>query len=114
MMKLSNLIKSQFKKVVIDEVELKIKKLTWGELKEFETKAKELDVLSVEEGANEADSTIELCKYIFSNFIRDEKEAVAIAEEDVESLPVEFCVKLLETFVKSVRGEDADEDNKKN
>lgn len=112
-MLLKNLIKSQYKKVVIDDVELKIKKLTWGELKNFEAEAKKLDVVSAEEGANEADSTIALCKYIFKNFVRDEKEDLAIAEEDIESLPVEFCVKLLETFVASVRGEDA-EDIKKN
>jgi hypothetical protein len=113
-MLLKNLIKSQYKKVVIDDVELKIKKLTWGELKSFESEAKKLDVVSIDEDANEADSTISLCKYIFKNFIRDEKEDVAIAEEDVEQLPVEFCVRLLETFVKSVRGEDTDEDAKKN
>ena len=112
-MLLKNLIKSQYKKVVVDDVELKIKKLTWGELKEFEAKAKELDVVAVGDDVNEADSTIALCKYIFKNFIRDEKEDIAIAEEDIESLPVSFCVHLLETFVKSVRGDD-EEDIKKN
>ena len=114
MMKLSNLVKSQFKKVVIDDVELKIKKLTWGELKDFEAKAKALDVVSTDEGANDADSTIELCKYIFKHFVRDEKEDLAIEEEQIENLPVEFCVKLLETFVSSIRGDDAEGDIKKN
>jgi hypothetical protein len=114
MMKLSDLTKSQYKKVIVDEVELKIKKLTWGELKDFEAQAKKLEVVSTDEDANEADSTIELCKYIFKHFVRDEKEDVAIDEKEIENLPVQFCVKLLETFVASVRGEDADEDAKKN
>ena len=111
-MKLSQLTNAVYKKVVVDEVELKIKKLTWGELREFEAKAKELDVVSTDEADNEAESTIELCKYIFKHFIRDEKEDVAISEEEIENLPVAFCVNLLQEFVKSVHGDD--EDTKKN
>ena len=113
-MKLLDLTKSQYSKVVVEEVELKIKKLTWGELKSFEAEARKLEVVTTDEDDNEAESTIALCKYIFKNFIRDEKEDVAIAEKEVENLPVQFCVKLLETFVKTVRGEDSDEDTKKN
>jgi len=112
-MNLKEMILSQYRKVTVDGVELRIKKVTWKELKTFEKEAAKLGVDSEDVEANEVDSTIALCQYIFKNFIRDENEDVAIKQTDVASLPVEFCVHLLETFIKMTRGEDISEDLKK-
>jgi len=112
-MNLKEMILSQYRKVTVDGVDLRIKKVTWKELKAFEKQAEKLGVNSEDVEANEVDSTVALCQYVFKQFIRDENEDIAIDAKDVASLPVEFCVHLLEKFMKMTRGEDIMEDVKK-
>lgn len=105
---LNKFIEAQYKTVNVDDLQLNFKKLTWAELKDFEKKAKELDVVDV---SSEAESTIELCKYIFENYIRDIDNKHVIDLDDVEKLPVQFCVNLLHIFVKEARGENLTEES---
>jgi len=105
-MKLDNLLTPQKLKVTVGDVELYFKKLTWKELTAFQKFATEVD----EE--DEQESALRLCKHILENYVTDENDEEVIDINKVEELPVEFCVKLVEKFIDSTRG-DSNEDIKK-
>ena len=95
MKSIKTLLSAQYAEVVIDEVKLKFKKLSWVELKDFEEVASKLGI----DGKDETDGTGE----------------VAIDSEEVKNLPVSFCVKVINSFVETAKGNTPTaEDVKKN
>ncbi len=106
-MKLSKLLDRQYVEVEIQGIKLNFAKLTWGEMRDFQDYAK---TISEED---EEDATKKLCVYILDKFVTDEEEDRVIDVEDIEKLPVSFCVDLVAQFLKHITNEDEEDNAKK-
>lgn len=100
---LFNKAKNKFNTVVIDDIEMKFKALTFNEVKELEEFSK----------ANEEDVS-KLFFHLAENFIRDADGNKVCTEKDVEELPIEFVSKVIQKFFKSIQGNLTEEEIKKN
>lgn len=85
------------KEVEIDGVTLYFKKLNWKELVEFQTFA------SNAEAKDEDNSTVMISEYVLMKHVTDEEGNPVIKKGEVKSLPVSFCIELVETFMESLR-----------
>lgn len=108
-MKLLTLLGKALNKVVIQGIELNFKKLNWKELSEFQKFSSEVE----NEDGDEVNTTIAVCAYILENFVTDKAGAVIAKKEEVELLPVDFCVELVEEFISSLSNSKNSEDIKK-
>ena len=97
-MKLLTLLGKTLKKVVIQEVELYFKRLNWKELGDFQKFSSEVE----KDNSEEINSTVAICAYILENFVTDAAGKAVATKDDVESLPVDFCVELVEQFIISL------------
>jgi len=109
-MLIKDLIGIQTTKVVVDEVELWLKKLNWKELNEFQEHSKKFEE---GEDVDEAKVIFETAKYILLNFTFDKNNEKVIEEEDIEKLPVRFCAMVVEQFFKLVYSNTEDDIKKK-
>jgi len=108
-MNLRDLLKPQSSDLIVSGVNLVVKKLNWKELNEFQAFAEHL------EKQDETKSAVELCKFIFERFIKDKETSEPLTSNEVEELPVDFCIELLNQFLAKVKGEQpTTEDIKKN
>jgi len=104
-MKLSRLLEPQTVSITVDEIDLQVKKLTWKEVKDFQSFASS-------QGDDEDSATLNLTKHILSNYITDEEGDMVINVDQVDELPVSFCVKLVAKFLDVING-DVDDTKKK-
>lgn len=102
---LDKLLNPQRTLVVVQEVELYIKKLNWKEFSDFQKFAGEM--------VDDESATIALCEHIIENYVTDAKGQPAIAKENIKDLPVEFCVDLVEVFIQKMNRNATEEDVKK-
>ena len=108
-MKLLTLLKKALKKVVIQGIELNFKRLNWKELSDFQDFTSEVE----KKDNDEINSTVAICAYILENFVTDEKGNAMASEGEVELLPVDFCVELVEEFISSLSNSKNSEELKK-
>jgi len=108
-MKLLTLLGKALNKVVIQGIELNFKKLNWKELSEFQKFSSEVE----NEDGDEVNTTIAVCAYILEHFVTDKAGAAIATKDEVELLPVDFCVELVEEFISSLSNSKNSEDIKK-
>jgi len=108
-MLLKKLLTPQLIKTVVEDVEVYFVKLNWKQLSDFQDFANEQDKKEL----NEEDSALILTRYILERYVKDEQGDDVITTEDIENLPVSFCVELLHKFLQFIRGK-TEEETKKN
>jgi hypothetical protein len=109
-MKLLTLLGKALNKVVIQGIELNFKKLNWKELSEFQAFSSEVE----KKDGEEINTTVAVCAYILENYVTDKSGSVIASKDEVELLPVDFCVELVEEFISSLsNSKNSDELKKK-
>jgi hypothetical protein len=108
-MKLLTLLGKALNKVVIQGIELNFKKLNWKELSEFQDFSNQIEKKSGED----VNGTVAICAYILENYVTDKTGKVIASKDEVELLPVDFCVELVEEFISSLSNSKNSEELKK-
>ena len=111
-MKLLTLLKKALNIVVIQGVEIAFKKLNWKELDAFQKFSSEVEKNASDQ--NDVNATVAICGYILENFVTDKDGKPLASADEVEDLPVDFCVELVEKFIESISGKKNTEEIKKN
>lgn len=100
-MKLTALLDTQRKRVEVQGIELYFQKLSWTQLVHFQETVEEFEQTEKEKADDDLTGTIGLCRFILENYVTDEDGDAVIDPEQVEGLPVEFCMALVEKFTSS-------------
>ena len=111
-MKLLTLLKKALNIVVIQGIDIHFKKLNWREMREFQKFSSEVEKNATDE--NDINATVAVCGYILENFVSDKDGKPMATKDEVEELPVAFCVELVEKFIASISGKQDTEEIKKN